>query len=118
MSAHFGLRHERPSAQEVARFLEGSDLQVTVTIFGPTLQFAVESYMVLKQGDRFIKPARVRFDARGTRTAVWPEFPPYQAKVIGFFPYGTFDPSARTAISVFPGDGGETSFGLDFGSIP
>jgi len=118
MSAHFGLRHERPSDQEVERFLNGSDLQITVTIFGSMPQFAVESYMVLKQGNRFIKPARVRFDARGIRTAVWPEWPPYRANVIGFFPYGTFDPFARTLISVFPGDGGETSFELDFSAIP
>ena len=35
----------------------------------------------------------------------------------GSFRYGAFDANARTAIIVFPSEGGEVSFDVDFSSI-
>ena len=118
MAAHFALRGEHPSEAEIQRILEEPSLLVSVTIFGNGPAFAVESYLVLVQGERIIKPHTVRFDGRAQRTTVWPRAPAYQAKVVAFFPYAEFDPHALTRISVFPSAGGEVSFDVNFSSIP
>ena len=118
MAAHFALRGEQPSEAEVQRILDEPSLLVSVTIFGDGPAFAVESYLVLVQGESIIKPQTVRFDGRAQRTTVWPRAPAYQAKVVASFPYAEFDPHAPTKISVFPRAGGEVSFDLDFSAIP
>ena len=118
MSSHFGLRSEMPTEQDIKQILNGSELQVSVTVFGSTSRFAVDSYVVLKQSDHLIKPRRVRSDARASRSTAWPDIPPYKARIIASFAYGTFDPTAPTAIVVFPGEGGEIEFELDFSKIP
>lgn len=118
MSTHFALRSETPSEQDVEHLLSSSELQVVVTVFGSSPQFAVDSYVVLKQSGHLIKPQRVRSDARGFRSSNWPESPAYQAKIVASFPYETFDPMALTGVVIFPGEGGEISFELDFSTIP
>jgi hypothetical protein len=118
MAAHFALRGEQPSEAEVQRILDEPSILVSVTMFGDGPAFAVESYLVLVQGDRIIKPQTVRFDGRAQRTSVWPRAPAYQAKVVASFPYTDFDLHAPTKISVFPRAGGEVTFDLDFSSIP
>lgn len=118
MSTHFALRAEKPSKQDIEQLLNASELQVVVTVFGSSQKFAVDSYMVMKQSIRLIKPRRVRSDARASRSSAWPEPPAYQAKIVASFPYDTFDPKASTAVVIFPGEGGEISFELDFLSIP
>lgn len=117
MSAHFALRGQTPSEEEIRQVLEDRSLLVSVTIFGQRPDFAIDSYVVLVQGERIIKPVRVRFDGRAARTPVWPYSPAYQAKVIASFPYEDFDPRAKTHLSVFPADGGEVGFDLDFSQI-
>lgn len=118
LSTHFALRSEKPSMQDIEQLLNKSELQVMVTVFGSSPQFAVDSYVVLKQSDRLIKPRRVRADARASRSSTWPESPAYRAKIVASFPYDTFDPKASTDVVVFPGEGGEVGFELDFSSIP
>jgi hypothetical protein len=118
MAAHFALRGEQPTEAEVQRILDEPSMLVSVTIFGDGPAFAVESYLVLVQGDRIIKPQTVRFDGRAQRTSVWPRAPAYQAKVVASFLYTDFDLRAPTKISVFPRAGGEVTFDLDFSTIP
>ncbi len=118
MSTHFALRSEKPSKQDVQQILNGSELQVVVTVFGSTPQFAVDSYVVLKQSNRLIKPQRVRLDARASRSSAWPESPAYKARIVAAFPYGTFDPKSLTTVVIFPGEGGEIDFEMDFSAIP
>jgi hypothetical protein len=118
MSTHFALRSEKPSRTDVEQLLNSSELQVVVIVFGSSTQFAVDSYLVLKQSDRIIKPQRVRLDARASRSPAWPESPAFRAKIVATFPYDGFDPEAWTTIVVFPGEGGEVSFDLDFSAIP
>jgi hypothetical protein len=118
MAAHFALRGEQPSEAEIQRIVDEPSLLVNVTIFGEEPAFAVDSYLVLVQGERIIKPHTVRFDGRAQRTSVWPRAPGYQAKVVASFPYADFDPHALTRISVFPPTGGEVSFDVDFSTIP
>ena len=118
MSSHFALRSEKPSPQDIEQILNGSELQVSVTVFGSSPQFAVDSYVVLKQRDVLVKPQRVRSDARASRSSSWPDPPAYQAKIVASFPYGTFDPTGLTSVVVFPGEGGEINFEMNFSNIP
>ena len=118
MSAHFALRAEKPAAQDIKQILEEDELQVIVTIFGSSPKFAIDSYLLMKQDDKLIKPVRIRSDARASRSSAWPNAPPYRAKVVASFPYDSFDSEAPTIISVFPRDGGEIIFELDFSAIP
>ncbi|GJL55200.1 MAG: hypothetical protein NPIRA02_23320 [Nitrospirales bacterium] len=118
LAAHYAFRAESPTEQDIVRITKESALQVSVSVFGSSPEFGKDSYMVLNQGDRLIKPTQVRFDAQARRSDVWPNDPPYQAKVVASFPYEHFDPVQPTTISVFPGEGGEVQFDLDFSRIP
>ena len=118
MASHFGLRGETPSETEIRRILAEESMLVSVTIFGETPTFADNSYLVLKQGEKLIKPLKVRFDGVAQRTTVWPKAPRYKAKVIGAFQYDAFDPNAKTTIMVFPSKGEEVSFDVEFSNIP
>jgi len=118
MASHFGLRGEGPSPLEIERILSEETMLVNVTIFGATPTFARDSYMVLQQGEVLMKPVKVRFDSVAHRTSSWPKVPRYKAKVIGAFRYETFDPNAMTTILVFPNEGGEFSFIVDFSKVP
>lgn len=117
MSAHFALRSEHPSEEEVGRVLNDPFLLASVLIFGDRPDFALDSYLVLVQGARTIKPVKVRFDGQASRTSVWPAQPAYRAKVVASFAYADLDPQAKTTLIVYPGTGGEASFDLDFSKI-
>ena len=117
-SSHFSHRSKKPSKDEIVQMLSAKDLMVNVTVFGLTPDFAVDSYVVLKQSDRLIKPRNVRSDARASRSTMWPKSPSFQAKIVASFAYGDFDPQAKTTLVVFPGSGGEIVFDLDFSQIP
>ena len=117
MSAHMALRGIQPSETDVTQVLEGQTMLVSTVIFGNVPNFAVDSYMVFDQGGTTIKPVTVRFDGIATRSAAWPESPRFKAKVIASFNYADFDPHANTTITVFPANGGESSFRIDFSRI-
>ena len=118
MASHFGLRGETPSETEIRRILSEETMLVSVTIFGETPTFADDSYIVLKQGEKLVKPLKVRFDGVAQRTKAWPKAPRYKAKVIGSFQYDAFHPNAKTTIMVFPSQGDEVSFDVEFSNIP
>jgi hypothetical protein len=117
MTAHFGLRGLSPSELDQDQVLAEPHLLVTITLFGDRPTFAVDSYVLLQQGKRTITPAKVRFDANATRIGTPPSSHAYQAKVVAFFAYTDFDPAAKSRLSVFPKDGGEVTFDLDFAAI-
>ncbi|MGP0595292.1 hypothetical protein ACTRXD_22460 [Nitrospira sp. T9] len=118
MSSHFALRGERLASQDIQRVLDEKSLQVVVIVFGDSPSFAKDSYLLLKQGDRLIKPDRVRFDARATLFTPSQGPSTYRAKIVASFNYDVFDPLAQTTVKVFPGTGGQVTFDLDFASIP
>lgn len=118
MSGHFALRGEQPTSQEIQRVLDEETLRVVVIIFGDTPTFAMDSYLLLKQGNRMIKPDQIRFDARASPISQRHGEPVFRAKIVASFVYGAFDLDAPTAIKVFPGAGGEMTFDLDFSTIP
>ena len=117
LANHMALRALKPGEQEIAQVLANKSLLVNVVIFGDRPNFAVNSYVVLEQNGRTIKPENVRFDARAERSAVWPQRPAYRAKVIALFAYADLDPHAKTKLMVFPSGGGEVTFDLDFAEI-
>jgi hypothetical protein len=117
MATHMALRGLQPSETDVTQVLEGQTLLVSTVIFGDAPNFAVDSYMVFDQGGKTIKPVTVRFDGVANRSAAWPESPRFKAKVVASFNYADFDPSANTTITVFPANGGEKSFSVDFSQI-
>jgi hypothetical protein len=117
MATHMARRGLQPSETDVTQALEGKTMLINTVIFGNKPDFAVNSYMVLNQGGKTIKPATVRFDAQAERSVVWPGSPKFKAKVIASFNYADFDPKAQTTITVFPASGGESSFSMDFSEI-
>jgi len=117
MATHMALRGLQPSNVDVNQVLESTTMLVSIVILGNTPSFAVDSYMVLEQGGKPIKPVMVRFDAQATRSVVWPKSPRFKAKVVASFNYADFDPKAMTTITVYPATGGESSFSINFGEI-
>lgn len=117
MATHMALRGLQPSQADVTQVLEDKTMLISTVILGNTPNFAVDSYMVLDQGGKTIKPGMVRFDAQANRSVVWPRSPRFKAKVVASFNYADFDPNAKTAITVFPANGGEASFSIDFSQI-
>ena len=117
MATHMALRGLQPSETDVTQVLEGQTILVSTVIFGNVPNFAVDSYMVFDQGGKTIKPVTVRFDGFANRSAAWPESPRFEAKVVGSFNYADFNPNAKTTITVFPANGGESSFSVDFSEI-
>jgi len=117
MATHMALRGLQPSKADVAQVLEDTTMLISADILGNTPNFAVDSYMVLSQGGKTVKPVMVRFDAQATRSVVWPKSPRFKAKVVASFNYADFDPRAMTTITVYPGTGGESSFSINFGAI-
>ena len=117
MATHMALRGLEPSPTDIAQVIEAPTMLVSTVIFGNVPTFAVDSYMVFDQGGKTIKPVTVRFDGLANRSAAWPEPPRFKAKVVASFNYADFDQTAKTTITVFPANGGEVSFPLDFSQI-
>ena len=117
LATHMALRGLQPSKADVAQVLEGKTMLISTVILGDTPNCAVDSYMVLDQGGKTIKPVMVRFDAQATRSVVWPKSPRFKAKVVASFNYADFDPRAMTTITVYPATGGESSFSINFSEI-
>jgi hypothetical protein len=117
MATHMALRGIQPSETDIRQVLQGQTMLVSAVIFGNTPNFAVDSYMLFDQGGKTIKPVTVRFDGAAERSAVWPESPRFKAKVVASFNYDDFDPHADTTVTVFPANGGEVNFYIDFSKI-
>ncbi len=117
MATHMALRGLEPSDADIDQVVQSPTMLVSTVIFGDVPTFAADSYMVLDQGGKTIKPATVRFDGRADRSAAWPDPPRFKAKVVASFNYADFDPAAKTTLTVFPATGGEVSFPLDFAQI-
>lgn len=117
MAAHMALRGIDPSQSDIDQVINAPTMLVSAVIFGDTPSFAVDSYMVLEQGAKIIKPRTVRVDGLADRSPIWPKSPRFKAKVVGAFNYTDFDPTGSTAIIIFPAGGGEIRFPLNFADI-
>ena len=114
MATHMALRGLQPSEADVAQILNAQTMLVSAVIFGNAPNFAVDSYIVLEQGNKMIKPVTVRFDAQAEHSVVYPKTPRFKAKVVASFNYSDFDPMAETTITVYPATGGAASFSMKF----
>jgi len=117
MATHMALRGQEPSDADIAQVLDAKTMLVSATIFGNAGNFAVDSYMVLDQKGKTVKPVTVRFDAVASRSAAYPDAPKFKAKVVASFAYQDFDPTAQTTVAIYPANGGEVTFPLDFSHI-
>jgi hypothetical protein len=117
MSAHFALRSAVPSQTDINQVLDETTILISIILFGDRSDFLQDCYVVLTQDARTIKPVRVRYDGQAARSSVWPKGPAYRGKIVAQFNYAELNPSGRTKISVFPADGGEVTFDLDFARI-
>ena len=117
MATHMALRGLEPSAADIAQVTDAPTMLVSTVILGDSPSFAVNSYIVLDQGGKIIKPITVRVDGQAGRSAVWPKSPKFRAKVVAIFRYTDFDPKAQTIITIFPAAGGEIRFPLNFAEI-
>lgn len=117
MATHMALRGLEPAEADISQVLEAKTMLVSATIFGNVPNFAVDSYMVLDQSGKTIKPVTVRFDAQANRSSVWPEPPRFKAKIVASFNYQDLDPTASATLTIFPAGGGEVTFPLDFSQI-
>jgi hypothetical protein len=117
MANHLSLRDLSPTEQDIAQVMANDNLLISIALYGDRVNFAADSYVVLEQAGRTVKPTLVRFDARGERTARWPQQPAYRSKVVAQFAYADLDPGAKTTLTVFPSSGGQVSFELDFAAI-
>lgn len=117
MASHFALRGEHPTDADLQQILDSPSFLVTATIFGERPDFAVNTYVVMEQGGKTIKPVTVRFDGSAARTTVWPKSPAYRAKIVASFNYADLDPVAPTRLLIYPPAGGEVGFDLDLSHI-
>lgn len=117
MASHFALRGAMPGEADIRQILAETSLLLSVVLFGDRPDFAADSYMVLIQAEKVVKPLRVRFDGQAQRTRIWPQRPAYQAKVVASFAYADLDSMAQTRVAVYPAGGGEVTFDLDFSRI-
>ena len=117
MTAHMARHGLDPTESDIAHLLDNPTMLISTTIFGDHPSFAEQSYMVLDQGRRVIKPITVRADGQADRSPAWPESPRFQARVVALFSYADFDPKAASTILLYPAGGGELRFSVDFGKI-
>jgi len=118
LASHYGLRGEHPTEQDIQRVVSEGALQVVVTIFGDSPDFARESYLLIKQDSQVVKPERIRFDVQARVVGQDQRGAVYRAKIVGLFPYTWFEPTSPAILAVFPGSGGEITFAIDFSTIP
>ncbi len=117
MATHMALRGIQPSETDVTQILEAQTMLVSTVIFGNVPNFAVDSYMVLDQGGKMIKPVTVRFDADANRSVVWPKSPRFKAKVVASFNYADFDPKANDDDYCLSGDRRRVELHYEFSEI-
>ena len=117
MTTHMALHGLDPTESDIAHLLDNPTMLISTTIFGDHPSFAEQSYLVLDQGRRVIKPITVRADGQADRSPVWPASPRFQARVVALFNYADFDPKAVSTILLYPAGGGELRFSVDFARI-
>ena len=108
------FERERDQAQQAIEKTAGAkDLRITFDFCGDTADFAEDAQATLEQDGRMIKGEMAKPD----RARKNPEGPAYRGKITASFPYGAFDPSAPTKITLYPKIGDSMSWDVDLSKM-
>lgn len=100
-----------PDPRVIDRLTGQPALQLQVHTFDSNPGFASTASIVMKQGDRIIKPASVK-----NPPSVQSDKGGYQKIIVADFPYNSFDPHAWTQIT-FMRDGKSINYDVDFDGL-
>ncbi|GEM_PF-1785005 len=73
--------------------------------------------VLLKQGERVIKPEKIQIDPPMIISA-WPKTPRYDINTLAYFSYGSFDPKATTDIIVIDESGKQFQYQVSLANVP
>jgi hypothetical protein len=108
------FERERDQAQQaIEKAAAAKDLKITFDFCGDTADFAEDAQATLEQDGRMIKGEMAKPDKARKN----PEGPAYRGKITASFPYGSFDPSAPTKITLYPKIGDSMSWDVDLSNI-
>ena len=108
------FERERDQAQHaIEKAAEAKDLKITFDFCGDTADFAEDAQATLEQDGRMIKGEMAKPDKARKN----PEGPAYRGKISASFPYGSFNPTAPTKITLYPKIGDAMSWDVDFSQI-
>lgn len=100
-----------PDPQVIDKLINQPVLQLLIHAFDTNPDFASVISVVMKQGDRIIKPASVK-----NPHPVQSEKGGFEKNIVADFPYKTFDPHAWTHIT-FTRDGKNINYEIDFDGL-
>ncbi|MEI6126900.1 MAG: hypothetical protein WCQ99_10165 [Pseudomonadota bacterium] len=89
------------AAQQQADILNDPFLQVNVTVYGQSLDFARTYTVYARQGDALIKPEKIHadhFQGAPHRNKALKGFPPYYATIRAYFKYTDINPEGKITI--------------------
>jgi len=105
--------YKSPDTSEVESFLSRDVLGITITTFGSKADLLKKYRIVLKQGEKFIKPKKTTRRKVADPTAGFMGIPYYKFHIMGLFPYSEIDPKGKTTVILIK-DRGESRFEVDF----
>lgn len=100
-----------PDPRVIDRFTSQPTLQLQVHAFDGNLGFASTVSVVMRQGDRIIKPASIK-----NPSPVQSAKGGYEKTIVADFPYDSLDPHAWTHIT-FVRDGKSINYDIDFDGL-
>jgi hypothetical protein len=99
--------------QAIQKTADAKELKIAFDFCGDTPDFAEDAQATLEQDGRMIKGEMGKPDKAKKNT----EGPAYRGKIAASFPYGTFNPTAPTKITLYPKVGEAMSWEADFSKI-
>jgi len=89
--------------EKIQKYLEMPNLEMEIQLCGDDEYFAEGAQVALQQGSKTIKPVDVSPAERGRKNEG--QGPAFRSRFTARFAYDSFDPNAKTTISVFFPDG-------------
>ena len=99
--------------QAIQKMADAKELKIAFDFCGDTQDFAEDAQATLEQDGGMIKgetgkPDKAKKNAEG---------PAYRGKIVASFPYGSFNPTAPTKITLYPKVGEAMSWDVDFSKV-
>jgi len=106
-----GKKFKEITQADINKHLKSSKLIVSYAMCHDR-QEKQDIHIVLKQGEKVLQPFHISV-AHPKLTSSWPNSPAYRSFVAAFFPYESFDPTAKISVIVVPPIGEKTEYALD-----